>query len=450
MQGIFLATGRLLSNSPFVGVLLSVAIMCGAIVWMLQGFMPAEWAFVGGLLAVMHFGVFTYWADSYMGGAPAAIGGALAVGAFFRVKRKPGPRNALILGLGMSMLAHSRPYEGFVLGAFIGISLLYWWLGLRGAERRITLFRAFAPLLLALLIAGSATSYYFWRVTGHPFLTPYQVVWHTYGMAPNFLWQPLRPQQEAGLRHDALAHYFYTWEIQNYLKMRALKSLLEEWGVRAVISWGFFLGPLLSMPLIVAVLTAPYGFRWNQFEENTKFVLSSIMIMGAALAVEVFPYPHYAAPITGPIIALVVLSIRHLRMQRFRDKLSGRWLSRAIPLLCVAVLVIRAAAGPLHISLTPSFMPSIYNSDHEKVGGNLVEEQLQTIRGRHLVMVHYPVGSDDWMGWVHNEADIDRSRIVWAWDMGPEKNRELVDFFRGRHVWMVNAGGSEPALVPYQ
>jgi hypothetical protein len=446
MQGVFLATGRLLSGSPFAGVLLSVAIMCGAIVWMLQGFMPAEWALLGGSLAVMHFGVFTYWADSYMGGAPAAIGGALAVGAFFRIKREPGARNGTILGLGISILAHSRPYEGFVLSAIICVTLFYWWLRLPAAERSVTLFRAFVPFLLTLLIAGMATGYYYWRVTGNPFLTPYQVVWHTYGMGPNFLWQSLRPQQESGLRHDALAHYFYTWETQNYLKMRALKSLLEEWGVRTVINWGFFFGPSLSMPLIVVVATAPYGFRWRQLEASTRFVLGSITIMGAALAVEVFPYSHYVAPITCLIIALIVLSIRQLRMH----KSFGLCLSRAIPVLCVVVLVIRAAAGPLHIPLTPSFMPSIYNADHEKVSGNLVEEHLQRIPGQHLVMVHYPVGSDDWMGWVHNEADIDHSRIVWAWDMGADKNRELVDFFGGRYVWMVDAGGPEPVLKPYQ
>jgi hypothetical protein len=452
MQGLFLATGRLLSGSPFVGVVLSVAIMCGSIVWMLQGFMPAEWALLGGSLAVMRFAVFSYWAGSYMGGAPAAIGGALAVGAFFRIKREPGPRNATILGLGISILGHSRPYEGFVLSLVIGIALLWWWLGLSNARRHATFIRAFLPLFLILVITGSATCYYYWRVTGNPLLTPYQLVWKTYGMVPKFLWQRLGPPQESGLRHDALAHYFYTWEMQRYLKAQTLNGLLDEWGVRAVINWGFYLGPLLSMPLIVALATAPYGFRRKHFEASTQFVLVSIVIMVAALAVVVFSYPHYAAPITCLIIALVVLSIRQLRTQRVRGKMFGLCLSRAIPVLSLVVLIIRAAAGPLHIPLRPSFMPSIYNSDHEKVSGNLIQEHLQAIPGQHLVMVRYPRGSDsdDWMGWVHNEADIDHSRIVWAWDMGAEKNRELVDYFRGRRAWMVDAGVSEPQLKPYQ
>src|SRR5579871_1107122 len=73
MQGLFLAVGRVISGSAFVGVMLSVAAMCGAICWMLQGWLPEEWAFLGGLIAVMRYGVFTYWNDGYMGGAPAAI-----------------------------------------------------------------------------------------------------------------------------------------------------------------------------------------------------------------------------------------------------------------------------------------------------------------------------------------------------------------------------------------
>src|SRR5579862_1473537 len=89
VQGMFLAVGKLLSGSAFFGVMLGVAIMCGAICWMLQAWMGPRWALLGGLLAIMRFGTFSYWADSYMGGAPAAIGGALLLGAFARIKQEP-------------------------------------------------------------------------------------------------------------------------------------------------------------------------------------------------------------------------------------------------------------------------------------------------------------------------------------------------------------------------
>ena len=98
-QGMVLAAGKVLFGHPWFGVLISTGVMCAAICWMLQGWLPPGWALLGAGLAVLRIGIVSYWANSYWGGAVPAIGGSLVLGALPRLVRRPASRNCADTGL---------------------------------------------------------------------------------------------------------------------------------------------------------------------------------------------------------------------------------------------------------------------------------------------------------------------------------------------------------------
>jgi IS66 C-terminal element len=63
-QGLFLAVGEVLFGSPFAGVIITSALMCSALCWLLQAVVPPNWSLIGGLIGVIRLSEASYWDDS--------------------------------------------------------------------------------------------------------------------------------------------------------------------------------------------------------------------------------------------------------------------------------------------------------------------------------------------------------------------------------------------------
>jgi hypothetical protein len=445
-QGAFMALGQVIAKNPFWGVWFSVGVMCAAVCWMLQGWVPPHWALLGGLLCAIRLGAVSYWANSYFGGAVTALGGALVLGALPRIKRGRRVRDALLLGLGFALLINSRPYETlfFSIPIFAALGV---WVWRSGEGRQTALFRVAVPFAAVLAVTGAFMLYFFWRTTGNPFVPPYVLNLHTYAVEPNFAWLPLRPIPQ--YHNEIIRRYWTEWDVQTYQAVRAHPIVTTLFKI--FMFWLFYLGPLLSIPVVAMAFARRRGTAQKKSDAKLPFLLivCAANLLGVLLVVPLTPL--YLAPATAAIYGLVMMAMQCVRHWSIGGKPSGIFLVRAVPIAAVALLLVRVAIPIFHLPIAnPGGSWTWSASWNQLLPRKQIEGQLRALPGEHLVIVHYGAEHDPRESWVSNSADIDGAKIVWAHDMGPEQNQELLRHFRSRQAWLVEPDQHPVQIVPYK
>jgi hypothetical protein len=420
-QGMFLAMGWKLFGNPWYGVCIGFGLMCGCLCWMLQGWMPPVYALLGTLAAIGQIGIFGHWMNSYWGGAVAAAGGSLVLGALPRLTGKPSMAASAAAALGMVLVVNSRPYEGSVMIAAAAVAL--WWRRARAGRplRELASWLNVAPFLVIGACGAALMGYYNYRVTGHPWKLPYMVYQETYSMVPQWIFLPPRPQKPE-FRHDLLRRMWTEMEAPQYTKTRhnpfraVLKSLHE--------GLPFYFSTLIFALFAAALMTGRSPKLW--MAAGIAFAL------WCAVLLELWYYPHYLAAGTGLVFVMAMYGIRMLRVK------AGR-MGAALLLLLVATPFLNGLLQGLN---------TYYESTQSHPRRDVIRRLLE--RGsKHLIIVRYTADhSIHDPEWVFNAADIDASPIVWARDMGEARNRELIDYYRARTVWLLHP---DPplTLTPY-
>jgi hypothetical protein len=429
-QGAALALGQILGH-PWIGVLLSEAAMCAAILWMLQSWIPARWALLGGVLVALKFGIASDWMNSYWGGATAALGGALVLGALPRIAKYARSRDAILLGAGVAILANSRPYEGFLFCIPAALWFLWWLAGRTKARHslRKRLQSVLAPLAFVLVLSAAFMGYYNWRLTGNPLLLPHVLNTRTYHTTGLFLWDHKKPEMH--YRNQQFEEFYNDWERENYDNTWA-----DVWRVsgeklgRGSITY-FWVGELLLLPAVL------FLFR----DRKMRLLIAIFVLVIVGVFAVIWSNAHYAAPLTCVIFALTVQTIRHLRTMRIGARPVGLALSRAVVLLLVIDTTLYASfriCGPL---------PWTCQGDPSRVA---IAEKLQHTAGKHLIMVRYEKDNHNIHDeWVYNGAEIDNAKVLWARELDAEQNARLFAYFKDRKIWLVTPDSDNTYLEPY-
>ena len=428
-QGFVLAIGQGLGH-PWIGVLLSCGAMCGVIYWMLLAWLPPRWALLGGIIAWFKFGVASYWVNSYWGGAVAAIGGALVLGATGRHLKSPRSRDALLLALGLAMLANSRPYEGLVF-SLPSLLLLGRRLVVKSGATSFLRDRwrtTVLPITAILFLTGTFMGFYNWRLTGYPLLFPHTLNVRTYHTAPMFLFEAFKPEKQ--YNNQQFEDFYNGWEREEYNhSWESAKCLTWLKTVRFFSAYAWW-GMLLALPALWFTIR----------DRRMRVAWITLALVLTATYVVVWSNAHYAAPITCVVILLYLQSLRRLRFMRWRRWRWGTLLARASVVLLLAdtaTAVVRKQCD------------AFYWTCQGDVSRQTIEHKLEALPGKHLVVVRYSEDHNIHDEWVYNGAEIDSAKVVWAREIGGEQNGRLFAYFRDRKVWLVTPDTDNTYLEPY-
>jgi hypothetical protein len=419
-QGLAMAIGQVIFGHPWFGVWLSAGVLAAALCWALQGWLPPGWALLGAFIG-LDLCLFSYWMNSYWGGAVTAIGGALVTGAWVRITRAKRWRYAWVFGVGAVIVVLARPFEGLLLLVPALITL-----GMANHTARVWL-----PIVLTGVAGASWFAYDNYRVTGHPLRLPYRQYYEQYEIVPPFSLMPISTTPPRTFRHFDLE----SRARETYNRARSWRLFVDRPMDWLVLLRHYYGNLIWLLPLVVFT-----PFLWRS--RRTRFAAILVAVIGAASVIEVWWYPHYGAPFAAALLILAAQSMRYLRQWKYDGREMGRFLASAMP---VAVLLVMGASEAQGIAThRPTNQLQASNVQKEAVEQKLLEARL----GQHVIFVRYTGMQSPHEEWVYNPADIDAAPVIWAQDMGKLENERLLHYYAGRSFWLFKPGESM-SLSPY-
>jgi len=325
---------------------------------------------------------------------------------------------AALLGLGIGISWLCRPYETIFLILSVALFLLLNWR---------------SPMLWAVVVAipGIALSLaQNKQVTGSWTTLPYQMSQYQYGVPTTFTFQAL-PVPHRALTREQQLDYEQQSEVHD-----TADGYWARWAGRLRFYRFFFLAPLyVVIPLFLLRVREP-RFAW---------VLATILLFNFGTNFYPYFYSHYIAALTCLFVLVSVIGLERL----------SQWSepgARIVLILCAAHFLFwygihasRDAELDAALSQYETWDAINQGDPRGRIG---IHDKLAGEPGQQLVFVRYGP-RHEFEEWVHNAADIDHARIVWARDLGVEENQKLLRYYPDRTAWLLEPDARPARLVPY-
>ncbi len=447
-QGLALAVGQVLFGHPIWGVWLGCGFFAASLCWMLLAWTSRPWAIVTTVFAIALLGVSSYWAQSYWGGMLPACGGALLFGGLRRTLRHAQAGSSLLMGLGVVVLASTRPFEGLLACFLVGAVLCRWLFADSSVGFSQKLNRWILPFGAMLLAGGAANAMYNRAVTGNWTQFPYSIYQRQYFLQDAFIFSTFREPERQPLERitkfyvkwsytpadgvGLMAEVFYNFRTRLLKLLRSFSNRFELHVADMNVLW---MGVLLAIGL---------RSRWAWF--------CAISVLFVILGQSTIHWwlPHYSAPIVPLVMAIIAEAFRRMGLSLPRNRKT--LLITPLSLIILSGFSIVAVDGAMarlkqHRSAT---MGSPRQTEVNRIASRQdVFRCLNGVEGKHLVFIHYddehPLNQD----WVYNAADFDAARLIFANDLGDAKNRELIKRHPDRAPWFLTVSKTAKELARY-
>ena len=262
---------------------------------------------------------------------------------------------------------------------------------------------------------------------------PYMLSRYQYGVPGTFTFQPnavphraLTPEQELDYRAQIAVHGQGKDTVRAFFERLAYR----------VRYYRFFLFAPLYIAIIAFLVTARNRLDW--------WLIATVILFALGTNIYGYFFPHYVAAEACLFVLASVLGLA--RVSRRSPQMS-----RLILLMCGAQFFfwygLHLVAGE-NLWQAFRYEPWDFINYGDPEGRMAIQRQLDAAPGRQLVFVRYGPGHG-FHEWIHNEADIDNARIVWARDLGQPEDEKLRNYYPNRRAWLLLPDARPAQLSPY-